>query len=71
MKINGEDIVSANSSQLLHSVEKIIAYVSKFATLKMGDLIFTGSPVTEHCLKLNDKVECFLESSRNLYFRVK
>ena len=44
LTINDEVVQSANSSQMLFSVDEVIAYVSRFCTLKTGDLIFTGTP---------------------------
>jgi len=41
---NGETVQSGNSSNMIFSVNKIIAYVSKFITMNIGDLIFTGTP---------------------------
>lgn len=44
LKIDGTVVQSANTSEMIHSVDKIIAYASCFFTLKTGDLIFTGTP---------------------------
>lgn len=41
---NGEIVQQGNSSQMLFDFDSIIAHVSKFMTLKIGDLIFTGTP---------------------------
>jgi 2-keto-4-pentenoate hydratase/2-oxohepta-3-ene-1,7-dioic acid hydratase in catechol pathway len=44
MKKNGMEVQSGDTSLMLHSVDKIIAFVSRFFTLKIGDLIYTGTP---------------------------
>lgn len=44
MKRNGIEVQNGDTSLMLHPVDKIIAYVSRFYTLKIGDLIFTGTP---------------------------
>jgi 2-keto-4-pentenoate hydratase/2-oxohepta-3-ene-1,7-dioic acid hydratase in catechol pathway len=44
MKKNGIEVQNGDTSLMLHPVDKIIAYVSRFYTLKIGDLIFTGTP---------------------------
>lgn len=44
LKIDDTVVQSANTSEMIHSVDKIIAYASCFFTLKTGDLIFTGTP---------------------------
>lgn len=44
LMIDNAVVQSANTSEMVHSVDKIIAYASSFFTLKTGDLIFTGTP---------------------------
>lgn len=44
LKKNGLPVQQANTGQMIHSLDKIIAYASRFFTLKTGDLIFTGTP---------------------------
>ena len=41
---NGEQVQSGNSKDMLFSIDKLIAYLSQFYTLKIGDLIYTGTP---------------------------
>lgn len=41
---NGEYVQQGNTAQMIHTVDEIIAYISKYITLKKGDLIFTGTP---------------------------
>lgn len=44
LEIDGKAVQLGNTSDMIHSVDKIIAYASRFFTLKTGDLIFTGTP---------------------------
>lgn len=44
LDINGATVQQGNSRDLIYSFDKIIAYISRFFTLKIGDLIFTGTP---------------------------
>lgn len=44
LKVDGEVRQSGCSSDMIHSIDRIIAYVSQFYTLKIGDLLFTGTP---------------------------
>lgn len=44
LDIDKNRVQSGNTSDMIHSVDKIISYVSQFFTLKTGDLIFTGTP---------------------------
>jgi 2-keto-4-pentenoate hydratase/2-oxohepta-3-ene-1,7-dioic acid hydratase in catechol pathway len=69
--INGNLIVQANTSQMILSIDGIISYISTFITLKQGDYIFTGSPDISDVIKINDKIECFLENKKLLNFNIK
>ncbi|RKV88169.1 MAG: 2-hydroxyhepta-2,4-diene-1,7-dioate isomerase, partial [Bacteroidetes bacterium] len=41
---NGSQVQSASSDDMIFTIDKIIAYVSRYMTLKIGDLIYTGTP---------------------------
>jgi 2-keto-4-pentenoate hydratase/2-oxohepta-3-ene-1,7-dioic acid hydratase in catechol pathway len=69
--INGNLIVQANTSQMILSIDGIISYISTFITLKQGDYIFTGSPDISDVIKINNKIECFLEDKKLLSFNIK
>jgi 2-keto-4-pentenoate hydratase/2-oxohepta-3-ene-1,7-dioic acid hydratase in catechol pathway len=56
---------------MIFSFEKIISYVSRFMTLKTGDLIFTGTPAGVGPVAIGDHLEGFLNGERLLDFRVK
>ena len=68
---NGEKVQIGNSKDMIFSVDKIIAYVSQFMTLKIGDLIYTGTPVGVGPIQIGDKLEGFLEDEKLLELRVK
>ena len=68
---NGNTILKANTSQMILSIDGIISYISSYMTLKTGDYIFTGSPVINDVVEINDKIECFLEDKKLLNFNVK
>lgn len=71
LNINGEIRQSGNSSDMIFSFDRIIAYVSRFVTLKMGDLIFTGTPEGVGPLKQGDLLEAFIEGEQLLRTRIK
>ncbi|WP_165021406.1 fumarylacetoacetate hydrolase family protein [Dysgonomonas sp. ZJ279] len=54
-------VQSANTSEMIHSVDKIIAYASRFFTLKTGDLIFTGTPAGVGKVNIGDRLQGCLE----------
>lgn len=71
LKINGESRQLGNTQDLLFSFDKVISYVSKFVTLKVGDLIYTGTPEGVGPVKIGDKLQGFMKGDLLLEFDVK
>lgn len=71
LKLNGESRQKGNTADLLFSFDKIIAYVSKFVTLKVGDLIYTGTPEGVGAVKIGDKLQGYLKGEQFLEFEIK
>ncbi|MDD3789852.1 MAG: fumarylacetoacetate hydrolase family protein [Petrimonas sp.] len=71
LDINGNTVQQGNTKDMIFSVNKIIAYVSKFFTLKIGDLIFTGTPAGIGAVAINDHLEGYIENEKLLDFYVK
>ncbi len=71
LKVNGETRQKGNTSDLLFSFDKIIAYVSQFVTLKVGDLIYTGTPEGVGPVKIGDKLQGYIGDQLMLEFEVK
>jgi len=71
LKINGELKQQGNTGNMLFSIDAIIAYVSQFFTLKIGDLIFTGTPEGVGPIAINDSFEAFLEGEKVLDLKIK
>ena len=61
LKKNGETVQSGNSLEMCHSFDRIIVELSQYVTLKMGDLIFTGTPATAETVQIGDLLEAFIE----------
>ncbi|MEM6264965.1 MAG: fumarylacetoacetate hydrolase family protein [Bacteroidota bacterium] len=70
-KLNGETRQQGHTADMMFSLEKMIAYVSQFITLKKGDLLFTGTPEGVGEIKVGDHVEGWLEGQKMLDFHVK
>jgi 2-keto-4-pentenoate hydratase/2-oxohepta-3-ene-1,7-dioic acid hydratase in catechol pathway len=68
---NGKSVQQGNTSNMLWKVDEIIAYVSQFFTLKIGDIIFTGTPEGVAAVKPNDILEGFLEQQQLFRIQVK
>lgn len=64
LAINNTIVQKGNTKDLLFSFDEVIAYVSKFITLKMGDLIYTGTPEGVGAIKIGDKLEAFIENKK-------
>ncbi len=71
LKINGESRQEGNTSQMLFSIDELIAYVSKFFTLKIGDLIFTGTPQGVGPIQIGDHLEAYLEGEKLLDLKIR
>ncbi|NVO18130.1 MAG: fumarylacetoacetate hydrolase family protein [Bacteroidetes bacterium] len=71
LDLNGTAVQQGNSKDMIFSIETIIAYVSRFVTLRTGDYIFTGTPSGVGPVKIGDKLEAFLESKRMLACEIK
>lgn len=68
---NGVVVQKGNSAHMLWKIDEIIAHVSKFFTLKIGDIIFTGTPEGVAKVKPNDLLEGFLEKNKLFSIQVK
>lgn len=71
LKKNGEVVQVGHTSDMLFSIDKIIAYISRFMTLKTGDLIFTGTPAGVGPVQIGDMLEGFLNGKKMFEFNVK
>ena len=66
LDINGTTVQKGCSSDMIYGVDELIAYISKFFTLKTGDLLYTGTPVGVGPVKVGDHLEGFLEDRKVL-----
>jgi len=71
LKLNGNLIQQGNPSQMIFSIDQIISYVSKFITLKTGDLIFTGTPSGVGPIKIGDVLSGFLNGDQMFNLSIK
>jgi len=71
LEINEKTVQSGQTKDMLFSVDEIIEYVSRFMTLKIGDLIFTGTPAGVGNLSVNDHLQGYIENKKLLDFCVK
>ncbi len=71
LNINGELKQQGNTSLMLFGFNYIISYLSKFFTLRTGDLIFTGTPKGVGPVKVGDKLSAYIEDEKLLEFEIK
>ena len=71
LKKNGLLVQEGNSELMIFNFEEIISNVSKYVTLKIGDLIYTGTPAGVGSVQIGDHLEGFLEDKKLLDFFVK
>lgn len=68
---NGKTVQKGNSGLMLWKIDELIAYVSQYFTLKIGDIIFTGTPEGVAAVEPNDVLEGFLENHKLFRIHVK
>jgi 2-keto-4-pentenoate hydratase/2-oxohepta-3-ene-1,7-dioic acid hydratase in catechol pathway len=68
---NNEKVQEGNTQNMIFNINYIIAYVSKFITLRKGDLIFTGTPKGVGQVKIGDRLKAFIGKKELLNFEVK
>ncbi len=71
LDVNGEARQKGNTSMMLWDFNEIIAEISKYFTLKTGDLIFTGTPAGVGKVNIGDKLTAFIEGKEMLSFDIK
>jgi 2-keto-4-pentenoate hydratase/2-oxohepta-3-ene-1,7-dioic acid hydratase in catechol pathway len=71
LKKNDEIVQNGNSSHMLWKIDELIEYVSKYFTLKIGDIIFTGTPAGVGKVVANDKLKGFIGEKEMFSITVK
>lgn len=68
LNINGSTVQEACTSDMLYGVDELIAYISRYFTLKTGDLIYTGTPAGTGPVAIGDRLEGWLDDRKVLGF---
>lgn len=71
MSLNGETRQQGDTAQMIFGVDKLIAYVSQFITLKIGDLLFTGTPAGVGEVRPGDRLRASLQGEELFDFDIK
>lgn len=68
---NGKTIQEGNSALMIFPIDELISHISKYFTLKIGDLIYTGTPAGVGPVAIGDRLEGYLEGEKKFDFLVK
>ena len=68
---NGKIVQKGNSKDMLFDFDQLVCYISQFMTLKIGDLIFTGTPVGVGPVKIGDQLTGYIEDKKMLDLNIK
>jgi len=71
LKVDGTIRQKGNTSLMLFNFDQIIAYMSKFFTLKKGDIIFTGTPKGVGPIQVGNRLQAFIEDQTLMDFEIK
>ncbi|HAD97490.1 MAG TPA: 2-hydroxyhepta-2,4-diene-1,7-dioate isomerase [Cryomorphaceae bacterium] len=69
--LNNEKVQEGNTDLMIFGINRLIAHISKYFTLKIGDLVFTGTPAGVGRVQKNDILQLFLEDQQVLQLNVK
>ena len=70
LEINGKTVQQGNTKDMIFKIDALIAYISRFFTLKVGDIIFTGTPAGVGSVKIDDHLVAYLEGKKMLDFYI-
>ena len=71
LDINGTTVQQGCTADMLYSIDQLIAYISRYFTLKTGDLLYTGTPVGVGPVHIDDHLEGYLMQQKVLEFNCK
>ena len=71
LDINGKTVQEGCTSDMLFKVDELISYISRWFTLKTGDILYTGTPAGVGPVSINDHLEGWLEERKVLEMNVK
>jgi len=71
LDIDGRTVQKGNTSDMIYTVDRIIEYISRFVTLKTGDLIYTGTPAGVGKLEIGNHLQGYLNNRKLLDFYIR
>jgi acylpyruvate hydrolase len=71
LDINGIGVQNGSTADMIFSFDRLVSHVSKYVTVRMGDLIFTGTPAGVGPVKIGDRLQAYIEDELMMDFYVK
>lgn len=71
LDLNGQTVQNGHTADMIFPVDELIAYISRFFTLKIGDIIFTGTPAGVGTVKPGDRMQGYIHEQAMFDFHVK
>jgi 2-keto-4-pentenoate hydratase/2-oxohepta-3-ene-1,7-dioic acid hydratase in catechol pathway len=71
LDIDNKTVQQGNTADMIFKIDEIIEYVSRFITLRMGDLIFTGTPAGVGRVEINNRLQGYINNKKLLDFQIK
>lgn len=71
LDLNGNTVQKGSSKDMIFPINELIAYVSRFFTIKIGDILFTGTPVGVGKVTIGDKLEGYISDKKMFDFNIK
>ena len=71
LDLNGKTVQNGNSSDMIFPINELVGYVSRYFTIKIGDLLFTGTPVGVGMVSIGDRLEGYIFDKKMFDFFIK
>ena len=69
--LNGKTVQKGNSSEMIFPINELVAYISRFFMIKIGDILFTGTPVGVGKVAIGDRLEGYIFDKKMFDFYIK
>ena len=71
LDLNGKTVQNGNSSEMIFPINELVMYVSRFFTIKIGDILFTGTPAGVGKVSIGDRLEGYIFDKKMFDFQIK
>lgn len=71
LDLNGKTVQNGHSADMIFKIDELIAFVSRFFTLKIGDILFTGTPAGVGKVSIDDRLEGYIFDEKMFDFKIK